>query len=334
MTLENLRGLGKKYPIISYVVLCYAISWTVWLLTPVFVGDNWALLKIYLGIGMGPGMAAVILDRVLSRQKLNIDRRWISYFISVFIIVLMICLSIQITGEVDFPIENISTVSPLGFSMVGVIGSILTSVIIGFIFACSATSTRASFNSIIKFKISWIWWCLAFLLPVVIFLIGHLINWITGEEQILFIVQGDRITYFKYSLRAFLYTLFIVGIGEETGWRGFMLPELQKKFTPLKSAIILGLIWGFWHFPLFFNGIYSEDPIGILGYLIVVPLLSIIITWLFNSSKYSLIVVIIFHAMINNTDRVIAGTDWNMLGIFLTAIIIILSSRMWRRTKK
>lgn len=331
MIKDYLSQKAKNYPVISFVVLCYLISWTVWFLLPVFVGREWVLLKICLGIGMGPGLAAVILDRVLTKKKFVIDRRWISYFAPVFLVVLAICLSMMATGEVNFPEKPIAATSPVGFSVVGVIGSILSSLVTGFIFACAATGTRSSMNSINKFKVSWVWWILAFLLPIGIFLTGHLLNWITGVEQAVFITQGDELTYALYTLRAFLYTLLIVGIGEETGWRGFMLPELQKRFSPLKSAVILGLIWGFWHFPLFINGVYEEHPIGILGYLIVVPLLSIIITWLFNSSHGSLIIAIVFHAMINNTDRIIAGTDWNLLGIFLTAAIIAIFSKMWRR---
>ena len=45
--------------------------------------------------------------------------------------------------------------------------------------------------------------------------------------------------------------LFAGPLGEELGWRGFLLPEFQKRFPNLKSAIIIGIVWFIWHIPLF-----------------------------------------------------------------------------------
>ena len=44
-------------------------------------------------------------------------------------------------------------------------------------------------------------------------------------------------------------------LGEETGWRGFLYPELSRRFSRSKACIITGMIWGFWH-----------TPINIMGY--------------------------------------------------------------------
>ena len=43
--------------------------------------------------------------------------------------------------------------------------------------------------------------------------------------------------------------LDIGGVTEETGWRGFALPLLQARMTPLAATLIVGLMWGVWHFP-------------------------------------------------------------------------------------
>ena len=43
----------------------------------------------------------------------------------------------------------------------------------------------------------------------------------------------------------FLKNLFAGPLGEELGWRGFALNELQKKHSPIKSSIIIGFWWDY-----------------------------------------------------------------------------------------
>jgi len=53
-------------------------------------------------------------------------------------------------------------------------------------------------------------------------------------------------------LSSIFFTSFLACANEEIGWRGFALPKLQVNYNTLYSSVILGIIWGFWHFPLFF----------------------------------------------------------------------------------
>jgi CAAX protease family protein len=99
--------------------------------------------------------------------------------------------------------------------------------------------------------------------------------------------------------------LYAGPLGEELGWRGYLLPELQKRFSNLKCAILIGFIWFIWHIPLFmapFGTLVSGEAISfipVLTYLVMIICLSIIITWLTINSKGSVLIAVLFHLSIN-----------------------------------
>lgn len=99
--------------------------------------------------------------------------------------------------------------------------------------------------------------------------------------------------------------LFAGPLGEELGWRGFLLPELQENNSAIKSSVILGAIHCVWHLPLFwapFGSLPSGQPFSallLITYLVLVICWSCVQTWLVNSSKGSVLIAILFHLFIN-----------------------------------
>lgn len=72
-------------------------------------------------------------------------------------------------------------------------------------------------------------------------------------------------------------------LGEEIGWRGFLVPELAKQMSFTKVSLLSGIIWTFWHVPLLLFADYNAGTnlwysLGCL--MISVVSLSFILTWL------------------------------------------------------
>lgn len=99
----------------------------------------------------------------------------------------------------------------------------------------------------------------------------------------------------------FFYNLLFFGFGEEVGWRGFALPVLQSRYNALASSIILAGFWALWHWPLFLYrpGYMSMDLVGATGWLLSLLTGSILLTWLFNSSRGSVLACAVFHSAID-----------------------------------
>jgi uncharacterized protein len=98
-----------------------------------------------------------------------------------------------------------------------------------------------------------------------------------------------------------LYNIFTFGFGEETGWRGYALPRLQARHSALTATLLLTLGWALWHLPLFLYrpGYAGMGPGAMAGWLVSLVTGAILLTWLFNSSRGSLLVVALFHATID-----------------------------------
>lgn len=91
---------------------------------------------------------------------------------------------------------------------------------------------------------------------------------------------------------------------EEPGWRDFALPRLQKRFGAVPGTVVLGVLWGCWHLPLFFTEWGGWPHVAWTSPVVFVACcvpLSLVMTWVFNRTRESLPLVMLLHAGINTT---------------------------------
>jgi CAAX amino terminal protease family. len=86
-------------------------------------------------------------------------------------------------------------------------------------------------------------------------------------------------------------------LGEEPGWRGFALPRLQRLHGPLVASLILGPLWALWHLPMFWVPVWSFPPtLPNIGLFVIASIpFTIIMTWVFNNTKGSVLMAILVH---------------------------------------
>jgi uncharacterized protein len=117
-------------------------------------------------------------------------------------------------------------------------------------------------------------------------------------------------------------------LGEEFGWRGFLLPRLMPRFSVLPACLLVGVIWALWHWPLFYQGIVRSPAPEIFFLLTLITGLSLLIAAVYLRTG-SLLLAMLMHWSSNAAQSLIGkllpglpddvndnlGFKWCLLGV-------------------
>ena len=106
-------------------------------------------------------------------------------------------------------------------------------------------------------------------------------------------------------IMALIFILGFDGLGEEMGWRGFALPRLLSRYSALTASLILGVFWALWHLPYALTPGSAMSVQPFYTYLPGIIASAILFTWVFNHTKGSLLIAILYHAAGNLTYNVL-----------------------------
>ena len=115
--------------------------------------------------------------------------------------------------------------------------------------------------------------------------------------------------------------MLVLGPIEEFGWRGFALPLLQRRYTPIWAGLILGTIWGAWHLPAFFLSGVPQSSWSFFPFFIGAIAVGVIVTPLFNASRGSILLPLLVHWQLNNPIFPDAAPNDSIL--FVVAAIVV-----------
>jgi uncharacterized protein len=200
------------------------------------------------------------------------------------------------------------------------------------------------------------WW-----VPLLYTAIAYLIVWTTGLGGFgnpEFIKQAGNtlglhgpawISVILYIILASVFGLIgslASALGEEIGWRGFLVPELARNFSFTTTAVISGVIWSLWHYPLLIWGDYNAGTptwYGMTCFTVMVIALSFIFAWMRLKSgslwtgamlhaSHNLFVQGIFTPLTRNAGK----TAWYIdeFGAVLPAVIVVFAICFWRRRRE
>ena len=181
----------------------------------------------------------------------------------------------------------------VGFSILAGLGPAIAAIILTLLLS-GFKGFRRLLGAFFRKGARWIWFLIALALQPLITLIA------LGLERIFSIETFDFADFpGAPAFFTFFAAMLIANIWEEIGWRGFALPRLQKRFSPLGASLILGVFVSLWHLPLLLNPTEEMSVIPIWAELPYSLALSMLYTWLYNKANGNLTVVTLGHAMIN-----------------------------------
>ena len=326
--MEKLKAFIGRYRLISFFLLTYLITWGLWIpfIGPAARGSStFAEILVMWGL-FGPAFAGIIITRFIisGNEDISCKKPLLAFGIGLVLSASIVFLNISMT--------NVSS-----WTIVKIIALFLLSCLVALPPAYVLSSTlsrnpaiRYYLRSLIKPPGSVVYYLIALLLPPFMDWMGSWISGISGQAAYYAPPHMTGWHAFQVVSITFLYQSFYGNIlGEEVGWRGFALPRLQVRFSPLVASLVIALLWFAWHLPLKWA---NPDALPYLYYALSFIPSSILLTWLYNRTHGSILAVGIAHVMGNVSGKILFPiTNINLVIGFVVAIILIIADRMWGR---
>ncbi len=213
----------------------------------------------------------------------------------------------------------LSRIADFSFSIAGIVMIVATA---------GSAGLRLLARRLTAWRVAPRWYAVA-LLPVALYLAAAIV--VTASEGGRVLIDLPVLRTILFSLSAGLFvSLFLRGaMGEELGLRGFVLPRLQARTTPLRASLIIGVLWGLWHLPV----LVGRDPVSVIAFFLLALSLSFLFTRLFNRTSGSLVPALLLHATVNWEEAfetvfpAVRGTDWETIPIVVLIVAGFVAAR-------
>jgi len=325
--MNKLKDWIKHHQVAAFFIITFTISWGLgfsW--SAIIKHEQYLLLPLAFLTACGPGLAGIIISALTNTQPKKGPRKtfWIAFLAAWFVSALVCLANLKFYEQFSlFP-------AAVGLFTISVVP-------VAFVIASAYSrnpAVRSYLSSLVRLRGVWGWSVAALILIPALFLISVPVSSYLNKQPI----PTDQFPELSLSLVGlvvikFLYQFFFFNAtGEETGWRGFALPRLQTRTSPLIAALVITLLWAPWHFflwqaegrPVLSLQFWIEMYIGHF-------LLSVMIVWMCNRAKGSILVAGIAHASTNTVQAFTPFGSMLILVLSVAALMMILVDRMWKK---
>ena len=173
---------------------------------------------------------------------------------------------------------------------------------------------RRYFGRLLNLDVAWQWWAFVLLALPAVKIAGAILN---GTPFAGWLVTQP----FGQVLGITLFMLFL-GPFEEFGWRGFLLPLMQRIMTPALAGLLIGLVWSIWHIPAFFLDGAPHGAWSMMPFIIGVTSVGVIMAVAYNKTNGNLLFPIILHWQLNIVFWPEAQPWENYLNLALAVVLL------------
>jgi len=174
-----------------------------------------------------------------------------------------------------------------------------------------------------QWTVGWGWMALAFLAPLAVVSIAAGVHVALGGS----IAPSPASGQVPLAVINLFGVLLVGGpLGEEFGWRGYALPHLQARMGWRAASLMLGLVWGLWHLPLFFISDTVQAHMTLALFLLSTVAMSVIFAWLALHTRGSVAAALVLHTAINYWPAIVPvlPTPENIRPYLLVVVIQVL----------
>jgi len=322
----RITGVLRRRPVAAYFLLTYAVSWTAWKLFDRLYasGEVGAVPFIMLGI-FGPGLVGLLLSGIMtpgSREGRRVGSP-IAFVLAWSGSTALITLN-QVLAEAR-PLSPATVAASAA-------AALMPALVVSMIFS-SVPGIRQHLASLVKPTGSAFYHLLALILFAGIWSIGVAVSRGVGlpVPQRELPAEAARIGLLGGVTLQFSYNFLLNGLSEEVGWRGFALPRLQARHSPLTASVIVWAFWSVWHAPAYLGGFAPQSLENtVVEFVLILPV-TVLFTWFYNRTGGSLLAVALLHPAMNTATHFLPITLGGLVVLAACAVFAVARDRMWRR---